>query len=622
VKPRAKPLLVYDGECSFCLAWIARWRRITGDAVDYAPYQDVASDFPEIPRERFVAAVQLIEPDGRSEAAEAVLRSLARAPGRAWLLELYRKLPGFAPVSEWCYRLVASHRPAAAFLTRWIWGRHVVPPGEGRTCWIFLRLLGVVYGVAFASLWVQITGLCGTRGILPAGEFLVAVHRSYGALGYWLAPTVCWIGSGDAFLQGLCAAGVVLALLLACGIAPKLALAGLWIGYLSLVTVGRNFMWFQWDSLLLETGFLAIFLAPAAWWTRPHEHPAPGAPLWLLRWLLFRLVLSSAIVKLASGDPTWRDLTALVHHYETQPLPPWTAWYAHHLPASFQRASAVVMFVIEGLVPFGLFAPRRIRFAAAGAIIALELLIAVSGNYAFFNLLTIALCVLVLDDGVWPGRRGAPAPGTARSDPLPRWLVRATAALLVLVSLVPLGRALSRPGRWLAPLDALYRLVSPFRLVNSYGLFAVMTVRRPEIVVEGSTDGSRWEAYEFRYKPGRITRRPGFVAPHQPRLDWQMWFAALRDFRGEPWFLYFCERLLQGSPPVLSLLGRNPFPEAPPRFVRAELYDYRFTDSATRRATGAWWQRRWLGPYIPTLTLDAEGRLAPAEGIGEGPGAP
>ncbi len=612
----SKPLLIYDGDCGFCRRWIARWERATGDRVDYAPYQEAASGFPKIPRERFAEAVQLVEPDGQwSRGAEAVFRALAYAPGRGAGLWFYDHVPGFAGASEGCYRLVARHRPAFTRLTQWGWGAHLVPPGERLTTWVFLRLLAVIYGIAFVSLWTQISGLAGSEGILPARDYLTAIGEHFGPVRYWFAPTLCWLHASDGALNGLCASGVLLSILLAAGVAPVPCLAGLGVAYLSLATVCREFLWFQWDGLLLETGFLAIFLASWKWRSRPISDPSPSpGALWLLRWLLFRLMVSSAVVKLASGDTAWRGLTALTYHYETQPLPPWTAWYAHHLPLWFQQASVVGVFAVEGLVPFLIFAPRRIRFAGCAAMAGLQGLILVTGNYCFFNLLALALCVLLLDDGVWPRRwrEGvARARVPSRSGGWGAWIRRPVLVAVFLISLVPLMAALHWPLSLLGSLPRVYDLASPLRIVNSYGLFAIMTTERSEIIVEGSADGLRWLPYEFRYKPGDLRRRPGFVAPHQPRLDWQMWFASLSDYRREPWFLSFCRRLLMGSRPVLGLLGGNPFPTAPPRYIRAVVYDYHFTDAATRRASGAWWSRTMKGLYCPVLTLE-DGHLAAA----------
>jgi hypothetical protein len=326
-------------------------------------------------------------------------------------------------------------------------------------------------------------------------------------------------------------------------------------------------------------------------------------------------MFASAVVKLTSGDPSWRHATALQYHYETQPLPTWTAWFMHQLPAWCQRLSALFMFAIEGLSPFLIFAPRRLRIAAAVGIVSLQLLILATGNYAFFNLLALALCVALLDDAVWPaGWRRRFERARSRPKTLPGWIVVPTTLALFGLSLYPMARAFHSSADYLGPIRDLYRVTAPLRIVNPYGLFQVMTTRRPEIEIEGSDDGVTWKAYRFRWKPGPLDRRPEFVAPHQPRLDWQMWFAALADFQQEPWFLSFCQRLLEGSPPVLALLDENPFPRAPPRFVRATLYEYHFTDSTTRRATGAWWRRERLGPYGPALALQ-DGRLVPASAI-------
>jgi hypothetical protein len=582
---------------------------------------------------RFREAVHLREPSGVwTRGAEAVFRALAVAPGRGWPLRLYRRLPGFAAVSEWVYRLVAGQRPALARVTSSVWGNRLVPPGERLTSWIYLRLLAVVALVAFVSLWTQIAGLAGVQGILPARAYLEAIASRYGGTAYWIAPTLAWISPSDGFLFALCGAGVALSILLALGFVPVLCCFGLWALYLSVSIPCQEFLWFQWDSLLLEAAFLAAFLAPWRLRSHPATDPPPRrAALWLSRWLLFRLVLSSAIVKLASGDPTWRNFTALEYHFETQPLPTWTSYAVHHASGTLLRAATLGTLLIEGLAPFLLFGPRRIRFLGAGLIAALQVAILATGNYAFFNWLTLAMCVIALDDGVWPRRwriaADVPAPdavtvespntedetGIARPQrgSWHPWVVRPLAVLLVVLSLVPFLRATNRDTRWLGPVEKLYEGVWPFRTVNHYGLFAVMTTRRPEIVIQGSADGETWLEYLFPYKPGDPRRRPEFVAPHQPRLDWQLWFAALSDIERQPWFLSLEKRLLEGSPPVLSLLDRNPFPRAPPRFVRAVVFEYRYTEPAVRQATGVWWLRQPVGLYGPVLTL-RDGQLAPA----------
>jgi len=587
--PSNVPLLVFDGDCSFCRIWIGFWRQLTGGQIEYAPYQEVAERFPGVPRDNFKRAVQLVLPNGEVlSAAHAVFRSLAQVPGYAWMLAAYQNVPGFAVVAEWFYRRVAAHRSFFYHVTVLLWGKHPEPASyEIATRW-FLRCLGVIYVIAFVSLGVQITGLVGARGILPAASFLGAIRENYGGALWWRLPTVFWLDASDTILQLACVAGAITAVVIVLGFARRTALAIAFVLYLSLVHIGQTFLGYQWDYLLLETGFLAIFLVP----TLPR--------IWLFRWLLFRLMLLSGTAKLLSGDPTWRNLTALQYHYVTQPLPTRFAWYFHQLPPDFQKLSAVFMFFVELLVPFLLFAPRRIRFFAAGMTILLEILIFITGNYTFFNLVSVALCLLLFDDAAL--RRFARASETRRRAT--RFQRAVTASLVAFVMLVS-GFQLTEIFAGTMPRPAAYALswIAPFGVVNTYGLFAVMTTSRLEIIVEGSNDGQTWLAYDFKYKPGDLKRPPAWVQPHQPRLDWQMWFAALSNYQGNRWFVNFMLRLLDGSPDVLALVAWNPFPSAPPRYIRAQVYDYKFTSFAERRSSGAWWRRELKGEYFPVVSL-------------------
>ncbi len=472
----------------------------------------------------------------------------------------------------------------------------------------FLSALGLIYCVAFGSLWTQIRGLLGPRGILPVGDYLAALSAQVGPSRFWLVPTFSWWEPERGLLQTQCVAGLGFGLLLSLGVVPRLAALGVWALYLSLSSVGQEFLSYQWDTLLLETGFLAVCLAPPVWGSARAKARAPRGPaLWLLRLLLFKLMFSSGVVKLLSGDPSWRHLTALTFHYETQPLPTWIGWYAHQLPAWFQIAAAAVMFVVELAVPWLIFAPRRLPLLAAGAFASLMVLISLTGNYCFFNLLTVVLCLPLVGDSVWerllpPTYRPVPPPPAPEAPwrPVLRGAVVGTLFLLSGLNMV---------FRWLpagslpTPAVRLLQAVAPLRTFNAYGLFASMTRPRDEIVVEGSNNGEDWAPYEFKWKAGRLDRRPGFVAPYQPRLDWQMWFAALGNVDQHPWFLNLLSRLLQGSPDVLFLLDKNPFPRAPPRYVRAVLYEYHFTTFAQRRATGNWWRRERIGLYCPRLSL-------------------
>ena len=445
----------------------------------------------------------------------------------------------------------------------------------------FLRALGAIYLVAFVSFGMQADGLIGPRGILPLADYLRGIHEAMGARAFWYLPTVFWLSSSATVVRVVWIAGAVLAVVLMAGFLRRVCLVLLLVLYLSISAAGQDFWSFQWDILLTEAGFLAIFL-----------DASPGRT-WLFRWLLFRLMFMSGAVKLISGDAAWRSLTAMSYHYLTQPLPTPLAWYMYQLPAWCQRASTAFVFFVELLVPFLTFAPLKLRRTAGCFLIALQVLILLTGNYTFFNWLTIALCLFLFADP----HAGQPRPQTRVHRAVTMGLMAFVLSTSGLELLEMVSLPLPEPAR------KYLVLISPLRLVNSYGLFAVMTTTRLEIIVEGSNDGENWQAYEFRFKPGDVNRAPRWVAPYQPRLDWQMWFAALGSTSDNPWFYNFAARLLQGSPAVLALLQHNPFPAAPPRYIRAVVHEYHFTDFAERRRTGAWWRREEKGTYLPPISL-------------------
>lgn len=478
--------------------------------------------------------------------------------------------------------------------------------GDVLAAHVYLRGLGLVYFFAFLSLWVQAEGLFGSRGILPMTPYLSAAQEHLGQASFWRLPTLFWLGSSDLALNLVCLLGLAAGLAVLAGrlVVPALIIA--WASSLSLVTVGREFLGFQWDSLLLEAGFLTIFLFPPAL-KSPFGVGAPASwPLWLLRFLLFRLMVSSGLVKLLSGDATWRELSALSFHYETQPLPTWLGWWAHQLPASWQAFSVAMMFAIELVVPLLIFAPARWRRFAFPPFLLLQVLIATTGNYGFFNVLSLLLATLTMSDSCFPRRLRAKAhvhkaglvDRTWRLTFIP---VGTVVALLALLTFAATLRVLPNLPE---PLRGLWSRAAPLRSVNSYGLFAVMTQERLEIVIEGSRDGREWRAYDFSFKPSDAKQRPAFAAPHMPRLDWQMWFAALGQAEQNPWFYAFLRRLGEGSPTVLELLARNPFPEGPPAFLRARLERYRFTDRPTRAQTGQWWRREEAGVYLQQVAVE------------------
>ncbi|XP_021494662.1 lipase maturation factor 2 [Meriones unguiculatus] len=580
---------------------------------------------------------------------------------------------------------------------------------------LFLQGVAAVYLFAFASLYTQIPGLYGPEGILPARRTLRPQGKGRWQQ-LWETPTLLWeaprLGLDTAQgLDLLTLLGTMLALgpLLLNSLRHPLIYLLLWAAYLSVCQVGQVFLYFQWDSLLLETGFLAILVAPLR---QPSNHKNPqgglaGAfphedlPFWLVRWLLFRLMFASGVVKLTSRCPAWWGLTALTYHYETQCLPTPAAWFAHHLPVWLHKLSVVATFLIEIAVPPLFFAPiRRLRLTAFYAQALLQVLIIITGNYNFFNLLTLVLTTTLLDDrhlSAEPGPRchkkmptswpkalltmlsllleltvyGLLAYGTVhyfgleidwqehiivskttftfhqfsqwlKMITLPtvwlgaaslawellvalwRWIhvqgwlrkffasiqlsILGTATVaLFLISLVPYSYVEpGTHGRLWTGAHRLFSSVEHLQLANSFGLFRRMTGLggRPEVVLEGSYDGHHWTEIEFMYKPGNVSRPPPFLIPHQPRLDWQMWFAALGPHTHSPWFTSLVLRLLQGKEPVIRLVQNHvekyPFHDKPPTYLRAQRYKYWFSKPGDR---SEWWNRQWVEEFFPPVSL-------------------
>jgi len=501
-------------------------------------------------------------------------------------------------------------------------GRPRLLGGRARMRTLFLRILGAVFFVAFASALVQVRVLVGRDGLLPACRYLDAVARAGAAA---TAPTVFWLDCGDGALYVVAVAGLLLSLGLIFDVLPRYCLIALWALYLSLVTVGQEFFSFQWDNLLLESAFFALFVTPAGLRSRGAP-PPPAAGVFLMLWLVFRLNVESGVAKLASGDPTWRDLTAMVSYYETAPLPTPLAWYAHQLPLWAHRASAFSSLAAELVGSLLVFATRPLRLAAGVAIVAMQLSILLTANYGFFNYLSIALCLFLLDDAdlaaigarwrravtrLRRGRRPAEAPpavddgegGHASPAPAdapsarPLWrrsFVAVGVALLVLLTVVPFMPFLGA-RQLMRELGPVPQLLASSRSINAYHLFAHMTLIRREAVIEGSADGITWLPYELNYKPGDPMRPPPVVAPHQPRVDFQLWFLLLGGGRRAPYFDALLYALARDPPRVRSLFAVNPFPNDPPRMLRVAVYRYRFTDMETGRSTGAWWSRELLG---------------------------
>lgn len=461
---------------------------------------------------------------------------------------------------------------------------------------LFLKALALIYLVAFLSLAPQIAGLAGPEGILPLQLYLEQTLQEKGLAALLQVPVVFWLGASDLALQGVAWAGAGLSLLLLAGRWQQGTLVLLFLLYLSLYRAGQVFMNFQWDTLLLEAGLLAIFL----------RRSPTALVLFLFHWLLFRLRFSSGFFKLASGDPSWSGFAALDHYFETQPLPHAGAWFAHWLPQWLHHFGVGFTFFSELVVPFFIFLPRPFRLAAVAVTLLMQALILATSNHNFFNLLTIALCLLLLDDRLLArllpaalvrrlGRQptGSPGPGHR--------MALATVALLLLLASTAGFYALASGNALPQPLDRMRRAVQNFGVGAVYHVFPTMQTERQELVVEGSNDGREWKTYRFRYKPQALDRRPAFVVPHQPRLDWMMWFVPTQHPVQLFWFGEFMYSLERGSKPVLDLLEHNPFPGEPPKYLRVTAWRYRFTTPEERARTGDWWKREYLGifPMVP-----------------------
>ncbi len=593
----SRPSLVYDGDCTFCAYWVRYWQQLTGQAVDYRPYQEVAAQYPGISVAEFQRASQYISSDGRyAGAAEASFRVLSHARGKEFWLTLYQKLPGFAALSEFVYSIIAAHRSAAYRVTLTLWGEGYRPPQYELITALFTRLFGLIFLSAFISFGVQALGLIGSHGILPLSAMLDTIYNRIGPDGFFEMPMVFWLNASDFMIQAVCWAGAAFSLLVFFNLLPRLSLFFCYVLYLSLLYAGNVFMSYQWDTFLLEAGFLTFLL-----------NLTIQPSLWLLRWLLFRFMFMSGAVKLLSGDPHWWNLSALSYHFLTQPLPTPLGWYAAHLPAQALSFATAATFVIELALPFLIFCPRRLRFFAGFGILLLESLILVTGNYNWFNLQTMLLCLLLFDDAAlqtllpqrlaeWLITRRTPRPLQKRG----KITVAVLASLILFCSFVEMDVRFGGEPPDIA--QAINSAIRPLGLVSSYGLFAVMTTKRNEIVMQGSVDGTHWRDYEFKYKPGDLSRAPPWNIPHQPRLDWQMWFAALDSPNDLPWFWRFVQKLLENDPVVTSLMQKNPFADKPPLFIRAQFYEYTYSSSA-EKAKGIWWRRRLLGPFFPVARL-------------------
>ncbi len=531
---------------------------------------------------------------------------------------------------------------------RWLFDTQAGPRNRFVPRWVFLRALAAIYFSAFFPLLFQIEGLNGPRGILPARHFLSALQDQAGPIRYWYAPTLFWLSSGSHAMMAVVWLGLVAAVAAFFNLWPRLSFFVCFVCFLSFVSAAQAFSSYQSDSMLLEAGFLVLFFAPRGvlpgWGL---ASPPSRAGLFLLQWEWFRIYFESGLVKLLSGDPEWRNFTAMDEYYQNGPLPTWIGWYVEHLPHWFHAATVAGTLGMELAVVWMLFLPRRARLLCFLIVTPWEIGVILTANYTFLNYLVLTLGLLLLDDrsirSLLPARvrntlpepplqvekretppfsllearaedkeeTPAPAHGVARLFHAARVCV--AAIMLTWIAYATTLELMRMPWPDLPLPSAPALALEPLRIANLYGLFAVMTRGRYEIEYQGSNDGQHWTPYLFRYKPQALDKAPGVYAPYQPRFEWNLWFASLGDWRQNSLVPLTEERLLDNEPDVLGLFQGNPFGQTPPRYVRAVLWQYWFTSMEEKRRTGNWWKRDLMGLYAPVLTRLPDGSFAVIE---------
>jgi lipase maturation factor len=540
-------------------------------------------------------------------------------------------------------------------LVRWLFDSRSGPSDRSLPRWIFLRALGAIYFSAFFSLVFQIRGLIGPQGILPASEYLRSAAQQIGLARYWYVPSVLWISSGSHMLMALCWLGMAAAVLLVFNFWPRGMLVICFVCFLSFVSAAGDFSGYQSDGMLLEAGFLSLFFAPSKFRPGLGQTRSPvRAAFYLLLWEWFRIYFESGVAKMASGDPEWRNFTAMDEYYQNGPLPTWIGWYVQHLPHWFHAGTAFLTLALELVLIWAAFLPRPFRIALFFLVTPWQLGIILTANYTFLNYLVLILGFLLLDDRFlmrfFPARwtkslqdavaacsmkahapagdhpsilAALPNPSASEAPPasdarlvwrqgLHTWLTPLRVSIpAILLTWIFYATALQMI--WMITPAQLpttpVALLDPFRIANRYGLFAVMTRNRYEIEFQGSDDGQTWVAYPFRHKPQELNKAPRIYAPYQPRFDWNLWFASLGEWRDNPIVLRTERRLLSNDRDVLALFAANPFPHGPPRQVRTVLWQYWFTSMGEKKKSGLWWRRQLLGLYAPAIELENDGRI-------------
>jgi lipase maturation factor 1 len=449
------------------------------------------------------------------------------------------------------------------------------------------RLLGVIYFFAFGAFIFQIKGLIGSHGILPLTDYLNWIKRKVPERRFKLVPTLFWLNSSNHALQAVVYLGTFLSILLILGVYPSLILLLLYVLYLSIVHAGQDFLGFGWEGFLLEitvnTCLISLTSSPNIW-------------LWIsLNFVLFRFHIQAGAVKIQSEDVNWRNLKAIFYHYQSQPIPNLTAWYVYKLPMWVHKLSTAFMFIVELIIPFGMLGPDGMRLGVFIAFVGLQLAIWATGNFSYLNHLTSVLCVILLSNHYLSWFQ---APAVEPTPVLVDTLLTGIGGFLFALQCVQFWQHFFPNhlfNSWL-------KVFSPYHIVNRYGIFAIMTTKRYEIVFEGSEDGKNWKEYYFYHKPGELNKRPTRISPYQPRLDWQAWFLPFQQPWNEPWLGSFIYHLLKGTPEVLRLIKYSPF-ATPPKYVRSLMYDYEFTTFEERKQTGNWWKRTYVDVFTLPKTL-------------------
>lgn len=456
---------------------------------------------------------------------------------------------------------------------------------------LMLHLLGAIYFFSFGAFIFQIKGLLGSKGILPVSQYLAFIKHRLKKNRYYYVPSLFWINDSDTMLLSIPSVGTILGLGLLLGGPPAILLPLLIILHLSILSVGQDFLGFGWEGFLLELSFNAFFLSLSDY---------PNLFLWIsLNLLIFRFHFEAGTSKLESRDPNWRNLTAIKFHYQSQPIPNTMAWYVYKLPLSFHKFTTFMMFVVELVIPFFAFiGTAEIRLISFILLFGLQFSIWATGNFSYLNHLTVVLILPLIANAYLEPFFG-PQRALSQTNIFLEIFLSSMGLLFIAFQIIALWNHYA-PNNWSRRwISKIYHL----HLANRYGIFAVMTTTRYEIVIEGSLDNQEWKEYYFYNKPSELDRRPRRISPYQPRIDWQAWFLPFGSYHEEYWLQNFMSRLLEGSSEVVKLLRYNPFPNNPPRYIRAQTYIYEFTDFETKKKNGHWWKRTYVGPYSPTLQL-------------------